>query len=114
MLSPRTMVVCPTVTPATSVIASSAPAGRIPTFSPMSAARGRAAGVAARQAPPAIRRMAITRKHCTSGSPRSRMQRHQNECPAAEQQVDSHDDTQGPEGRLRECEEDQEPKRYIE
>src|SRR5260370_2702546 len=42
MLSPRTIVVCPTSTPATSVIASSGPVGRIPTFSPRSAARGRA------------------------------------------------------------------------
>src|SRR5467141_3592848 len=41
MLSPRTIVVCPTSTPATSVIASSGPVGRIPTFSPRSAARGR-------------------------------------------------------------------------
>src|SRR6266404_1769991 len=42
MLSPRTIVVCPTSTPATSVIASSGPVGRIPTFNPRSAARGRA------------------------------------------------------------------------
>src|SRR5258708_24078241 len=41
MLSPRTIVVCPTSTPATSVIASSGPVGRMPTFSPRSAARGR-------------------------------------------------------------------------
>jgi YD repeat-containing protein len=38
----KTMVVCPTSTPATSVIASSGPVGRIPTFSLKSDARGRA------------------------------------------------------------------------
>ena len=40
--SPRVMVVCPTSTPATSVIASSGPVGRMPTLSPKSEARGRA------------------------------------------------------------------------
>src|SRR6266478_6417640 len=44
MLSPRMTVVCPTWTPATSVIASSGPVGKMPTFSPMSEARGRALG----------------------------------------------------------------------
>src|SRR5438046_8449064 len=39
--SPRRMVVCPTATPATSVIALSGPVGRMPTFSPNSEARGR-------------------------------------------------------------------------
>src|ERR1035437_93406 len=42
---PRMTVVCPTSTPATSVIASSGPVGRTPTFSPKSEARGRASGV---------------------------------------------------------------------
>ena len=36
---------CPTSTPATSVIASSGPVGRMPTFSPKSETRGRALGV---------------------------------------------------------------------
>jgi len=45
MSSPRMMVVCPTYRPATSVIASSGPVGRTPTFSPKSEARGRALGV---------------------------------------------------------------------
>jgi hypothetical protein len=35
------MVVCPTSTPATSVIALSGPTGKMPTFSPISEARGR-------------------------------------------------------------------------
>src|ERR1700756_2931508 len=43
--SPRIMVVCPTSTPATSVTASSGPAGRMPIFSPKSWARGLALGV---------------------------------------------------------------------
>lgn len=43
--SPRTMVVCPTLTPATSMIASSGPVGRMPIFSPKSEARGRALGI---------------------------------------------------------------------
>src|SRR5207249_5605495 len=38
-------VVCPTSTPATSVIASSVPVGRTPTFSPKSTVRGRALGL---------------------------------------------------------------------
>src|SRR4029453_256388 len=42
MSSPRMMVVCPTSTPATSVIALSGPVGRMPTFRPKSEARGRA------------------------------------------------------------------------
>ena len=41
MFSPRIMVVWPTSAPATSVIASRGPIGRIPTFSPRSEARGR-------------------------------------------------------------------------
>src|SRR5690348_14462696 len=41
MLSPRTMVVCPTWTPLTSVIALSGPRPRTPIFSPISEARGR-------------------------------------------------------------------------
>ena len=43
--SPRMTVVCPTRTPATSVIAFSAPVGRLPTTMPISRARGRAATV---------------------------------------------------------------------
>src|ERR1019366_815448 len=42
---PRMMVVCPTSTPATSVIASSGPVGRAPTFNPKSEARGRVSEV---------------------------------------------------------------------
>jgi hypothetical protein len=41
MSSPPTIVLCPTVTPATSVIASNFPAGRTPIFNPKSEARGR-------------------------------------------------------------------------
>jgi hypothetical protein len=41
---PRIMVVCPTSTPETSVIASSGPVGRMPTFNPKSEARGRVLG----------------------------------------------------------------------
>src|SRR5215831_11936089 len=41
----RTMVVCPTSTPATSVIASSSPVGKMPTLSPKTTARGRTLGV---------------------------------------------------------------------
>src|ERR1700688_888223 len=37
---PRMIVECPTVTPATSEMASNGPAGRMPTFSPKSAERG--------------------------------------------------------------------------
>jgi hypothetical protein len=37
---PRMIVVCPTSTPATSVIASSGPVGKMPTLSPKSEARG--------------------------------------------------------------------------
>src|SRR6185369_2879926 len=48
MLSPRIMVVCPTSTPATSVIASSGPVGRMPTFNPRSDTRGRVVWAAAR------------------------------------------------------------------
>jgi hypothetical protein len=44
---PRMMVVCPTSTAATSVIAPSGPVGRIPTFNPKSEARGRALAVSA-------------------------------------------------------------------
>src|SRR5260221_479661 len=40
MLSPRTRVVWPTLTPATSVIAFSGPAGNTPTLIPRSRARG--------------------------------------------------------------------------
>ena len=43
MLSPRMIVVWPTVTPLTSVIAFSGPGGRMPTLIPASLARGRAA-----------------------------------------------------------------------
>src|ERR1700730_5609243 len=45
MLSPRIMVVCPTATPGTSVMALRAPVGRMPTLRPKSEARGRGLGV---------------------------------------------------------------------
>src|SRR5688572_25327284 len=48
--SPRITVVCPTRTPATSVIALSGPVGRIPGVMPMSRARGRPGVTAARMA----------------------------------------------------------------
>src|ERR1700722_6246653 len=61
--SPRMIVECPTVTPATSEMASNGPAGRMPTFSPKSAERGWVfGGVLWPNAANAIKRSAATMK----------------------------------------------------
>src|SRR5579863_1459267 len=63
MLSPRMIVVCPTSTPATSVIALSGPGSSTPTCTPISRARGRIS-VCATPAAPAFSSVMTTRIDC--------------------------------------------------
>src|SRR6266403_323579 len=62
----RTMVACPTATPATSVMASRDPRGKTPTLSPRSGARGRAAGASPWATPSTIRKIAAAAR-CLPG-----------------------------------------------
>src|ERR1700704_4785780 len=62
----RTMVACPTATPATSAMASRGPRGKTPTLSPRSRARGRAAGASPWATPSTIRKIAAAAR-CLPG-----------------------------------------------